>query len=63
MKERDTSAAEAPSTAIRQEPVEAPGERPERDRRHARLLDSIGKLDRSVYPAGYLEKLRAEWRD
>jgi metal-responsive CopG/Arc/MetJ family transcriptional regulator len=62
-KERGTSEAELIRTAVQHELLGAPAEQHERARRRARLLAAMGTLDSSVYPAGYLEKLRAGWRD
>jgi hypothetical protein len=51
--------AELIRTAVRHELLGAPAGQAERAERRARLLDAIGALDRSVYPAGYLDELRA----
>ena len=61
-KERGTSEAELIRTAVRHELLGAPAGQQERARRRARLLAAMGKLDSSVYPAGYLDELHAEWR-
>lgn len=61
-RERGTSEAELIRTAVRHELLGAPTDQRERARRRARLLEAMGKLDSSVYPAGYLGELRAEWR-
>lgn len=58
-KERGTSEAELIRTAIRRELLGAPAGHAERARRRARLLAAMGKLDRTVYPSGYLDELRA----
>jgi metal-responsive CopG/Arc/MetJ family transcriptional regulator len=60
--ERGTSEAELIRAAVRHELLGAPAGQAERAERRARLLDAIGALDRSVYPAGYLDELRAGWR-
>jgi metal-responsive CopG/Arc/MetJ family transcriptional regulator len=62
-KERGTSEAELIRTAVRHELLGAPADQQARAQRRARLLAATGKLDSSVYPFGYLDKLRAEWRD
>jgi metal-responsive CopG/Arc/MetJ family transcriptional regulator len=62
-KERGTSEAELIRMAVRHELLGAPADQQERARRRGRLLAAMGKLDRSVYPAGYLDELRAEWRN
>ena len=61
-KERGTSEAELIRTAVRHELLGAPADQHERAQRRTRLLAAMGKLDSSVYPAGYLDELRAEWR-
>jgi metal-responsive CopG/Arc/MetJ family transcriptional regulator len=61
-KERGTSEAELIRTAVRHELLGAPPGQAERARRRARLLAAMGQLDASVYPPGYLEGLRSEWR-
>lgn len=61
-KERGTSEAEVIRTAVRHELLGAPAGQAERAQRRARLLAAMGRLDASVYPSGYLEELRAEWR-
>ena len=61
-KERGTSEAELIRTAVRHELLGAPPGRAERAQRRARLLAALGTLDSSVYPAGYLDELRAGWR-
>jgi hypothetical protein len=61
-KERGTSEAELIRTAVRHELLGAPADQRERAQRRARLLAAMGKLDSSVYPSGYLDELRAEWR-
>jgi metal-responsive CopG/Arc/MetJ family transcriptional regulator len=61
-KERGTSEAELIRTAVRHELLGAPADRQERAQRRARLLGAMGKLDSSVYPSGYLDELRAQWR-
>jgi metal-responsive CopG/Arc/MetJ family transcriptional regulator len=61
-KERGTSEAELIRTAVRHELLGAPADQQERAQRRARLLAAMGKLDSAVYPAGYLDELRAEWR-
>ncbi len=62
-KERGTSEAEVIRTAVRHELLGAPAGQVERARRRARLLAAMGTLDTSVYPSGYLDELRAGWRD
>ena len=62
-KERGTSEAELIRTAVRHELLGAPADQQERARRRGRLLEAMGKLDSSAYPAGYLGELRGEWRD
>ena len=62
-RERGTSEAELIRAAVRHELLGMPPDQSERARRRARLLAAMGKLDDSVYPAGYLDALRAEWRD
>jgi Arc/MetJ-type ribon-helix-helix transcriptional regulator len=61
-KERGTSEAELIRTAVRHELLGAPADQQERAKRRARLLGAMGKLDSSVYPSGYLDELRAQWR-
>lgn len=61
-KERGTSEAELIRTAVRHELLGAPAGQAERAQRRARLLAAMGTLDASVYPSGYLNELRAEWR-
>jgi metal-responsive CopG/Arc/MetJ family transcriptional regulator len=60
--ERGTSEAELIRAAVRHELLGMPADQAARARRRARLLAAMGKLDSSVYPAGYLDELRAEWR-
>jgi Ribbon-helix-helix protein, copG family len=62
-KERGTSEAELIRMAVRHELLGAPADQQERAQRRARLLGAMGKLDSSVYPSGYLDELRAQWRD
>jgi metal-responsive CopG/Arc/MetJ family transcriptional regulator len=62
-RERGTSEAELIRTAVRHELLGAPANQEERAQRRARLLAAMGKLDSAVYPAGYLDEMRAEWRD
>lgn len=62
-KERGTSEAELIRTAVRHELLGAPAGQRERIQRRARLLAAMGTLNSAVYPAGYLDELRAEWRD
>ncbi len=62
-KERGTSEAELIRTAVRHELLGAPAGQEERAQRRARLLAAMGKLNSAVYPADYLDDLRAEWRD
>lgn len=59
--ERGTSEAELIRTAVRHELLGAPAGQAERAQRRARLLSAIGTLDSSVYPAAYLDELRAGW--
>jgi hypothetical protein len=61
-KDRGTSEAELIRAAVRHELLGAPPDHGERARRRARLLAAMGKLDVAVYPAGYLDDLRSEWR-
>jgi predicted transcriptional regulator len=60
-KQRGTSEAELIATAIRHELSGVLDEQQESVRRRTRLLAAIGSLDSSVYPAGHLDGLRAEW--
>lgn len=60
-KERGTSEAELIRTAVRHELLGAPAGQAERAQRRARLLAALGTLDSSIYPAGYLDELRAGW--
>jgi hypothetical protein len=62
-KDHGTSEAELIRTAVRHELLGAPAGQKERAQRRARLLAATGKLDSTVYPSGYLDGLRAEWRD
>ncbi|HZE05169.1 MAG TPA: CopG family transcriptional regulator [Solirubrobacteraceae bacterium] len=62
-RERGTSEAELIRTAVRHELLGAPAGQAERANRRARLLAAMGSLDRQAYPAGYLDELRAGWRD
>jgi metal-responsive CopG/Arc/MetJ family transcriptional regulator len=62
-RERGTSEAELIRTAVRHELLGAPANQEERAQRRARLLAAMGKLDSAVYPSGYLDEMRAEWRD
>lgn len=61
-RERGTSEAELIRAAVRHELLGAPPDQTERARRRAQLLAAMGKLDGSVYPVGYLDELRGEWR-
>lgn len=61
-KQRGTSEAELIRTAVRHELLGAPPGQVERAQRRERLLAAMGTLDGSVYPAGYLDELRAGWR-
>lgn len=61
-RERGTSEAELIRTAVRHELLGSPPGQAERAQGRARLLAAMGKLDSSVYPAGYLAELRGEWR-
>lgn len=61
-KERGTSEAELIRIAVRHELLGAPPGQGEWAHRRARLLAAMGSLDSAVYPAGYLDELRAEWR-
>jgi hypothetical protein len=58
-KERGTSEVELIRTAVRHEVFGARPGQAERGQRCARLLAALGTLDSSVYPAGYLDALRA----
>ncbi|HEY4915583.1 MAG TPA: CopG family transcriptional regulator [Solirubrobacteraceae bacterium] len=62
-KERGTSEAELIRTAVRHELLGVPADQQGRAQRRARLLAAMGTLDSSAYPAGYLDDLRAQWRD
>ena len=62
-RERGTSEAELIRTAIRHELLGAPAGQAERAVKRARLLAAIGSIDSSVYPDGYLDEVRAGWRD
>jgi metal-responsive CopG/Arc/MetJ family transcriptional regulator len=62
-KARGTSEAELIRTAIRHELLGAPADQPERVRKRERLLAAVGSLDSTVYPDGYLNEVRAGWRD
>jgi Ribbon-helix-helix protein, copG family len=62
-KKRGTSEAELIRIAVRHELLGAPADQRERAQRRARLLAAMGRLDSAVYPADYLDGLRAEWRD
>jgi hypothetical protein len=62
-KERGTSEAELIRTAVRHELLGAPAGQEENAQRRARLLAAMGKLDNAIYPASYLDELRAEWHD
>jgi len=59
---RGTSEAELIRTAVRHELLGAPPGQAERAARRGRLLAAMGTLDRSAYPAGYLDELRSGWR-
>jgi metal-responsive CopG/Arc/MetJ family transcriptional regulator len=61
--ERGMSDAELIRTAIRHELLGAPTGQGYRAQQRARLLAAIGSLDSGVYPAGYLDEVRAGWRD
>ena len=61
--ERGTSEAELIRTAIRHELLGAPAGQDERAQRRGRLLAAIGTLDSASYPPGYLDEVRAGWRD
>lgn len=61
-KERGTSEAELIRAAVRHELLGMPADQAEQARRRARLLAALGGLDSSVYPAGYLDDLRGQWR-
>lgn len=60
--ERGISEAEVIRTAVRHELLGAPPGQAQRAQRRARLLAAVGAVDGSVYPAGYLDELRAGWR-
>ncbi len=60
-KERGSSEVEVIRTAIRHELLGTPPGQAQRARRRARLLAAMGTLDRSVYPPGYLDEVRAGW--
>lgn len=62
-KARGTSEAELIRTAIRNELLGAPAGQAERAAKRARLLAAVGSLDSTVYPDGYLNEVRAGWRD
>jgi len=62
-KERGTSEAELIRMAVRHELLGAPPGQEERARRRTRLLAAMGRVDSLAYPTGYLDELRAEWRD
>ncbi len=62
-KERGTSEAELIRMAVRHELLGAPAGQEERAQRRARLLAAMGRLDGAIYPTGYLDEQRAEWRD
>jgi len=61
-RQRGTSEAELIRSAVRHELFGMPADQAARARRRARLLAAMGELDSSVYPAGYLDQLRSEWR-
>jgi Arc/MetJ-type ribon-helix-helix transcriptional regulator len=62
-KERGTSEAEFIRAAVRHELLGMPADQAATARRRGRLLAALGGLDSSVYPAGYLDGLRGQWRD
>ncbi len=60
-KARGTSESELIRTAIRHELLGAPPEQTARAEARQRLMNAIGTLN-GVYPPGYLEAVRTEWR-